>query len=66
MLMYGANMKINRFFFSLKGYICIIKSCCYYLQYVPTSKPFDHLIWSYRSQKHCTVLDPLTGNFKAN
>jgi len=33
----------DNWFFSLKiSYIGILKFGCYYLQYVPASKPFDH------------------------
>jgi hypothetical protein len=42
--------------------------CIDYLQYVPASKPFD-LAWFDFLETitlYCTVLDPITGNFKAS
>jgi len=35
------KIRISVFFFE-KGYIGSLKFGCYYLQYVPESKPFDH------------------------
>jgi len=50
----------NCFFFSLKiGYIGSVKVSCYYLQYVPASKPFDHSWFEVLDAKtlYCTWSD---------
>jgi hypothetical protein len=35
--------KIRIIGFFLIGYMGRLQFCCYYLQYVPASKPFDHV-----------------------
>ena len=42
-----------------KVYIGGLKFCCYYLQYVPTSKPFDHASFEVHEAitLHCTWSD---------
>jgi len=49
-------------------FLCIdsLKFGCYYLQHVPASKPRDHAWFEVLVAKYCTVLDPITGNFKAS
>ena len=49
---------------SLKiGYVSILKFGCNHLHYIPASKLFDH---PWFEVLDCTVLDPITGNFKAS
>ena len=50
------------------GYIDSLKVGCFYLQYVPASKPLDHALFAVLKAitLYCTVLDPISGNFKAS
>ena len=53
--MHGQNH--FKLYFSLKkGYIGSLKFGCYYLQYVPVSKPFDHVWFEVLSISHNNVL----------
>jgi hypothetical protein len=50
------------------GIPCLIWEplACYYLQYAPASKHFDHDRFEVLEAitLYCTVFDPITGNFK--
>jgi hypothetical protein len=52
----GSAENPDNWMFSLKAYNGIIKSSCYSLEYVPTSKPFDHTRFEVTEAKtlYCT------------
>jgi hypothetical protein len=53
--------------FSLEvGYNGSLKFGCCYLQQVPASEPSGTPNLKFWKKQHSTVLDPITGNFKAS